>query len=125
MKTSKSMAVFWLALGLLLAWGQAFAKFHGWGVEQYSGWLAIPFMLYGVWNLVPDCEWPKWLVGCSFPVYVLHKFFYPFAHKAFGSTGTWFGYLLTTIFVFVMSLVVANIFKKVLPRVASVAFGGR
>lgn len=116
------------SLGLIFVVAQAVFVIKAWPGAQHFGWLAIPLMLYGVWGLMPTCALPQWFVGCAFPVYLLHKFFFPIADRLWnGVTGatTIIGYLATIVFVFGASVVAANLLRRLMPRVSGVAFGGR
>ncbi len=77
-------------------------------------------------------QFPKWLVSCSFPIYVLHMFFI----HAFGflirrvPSFAWFGDDILDIFLhgilaIVGSIVVAFLFRKFFPKTAALFFGGR
>ena len=39
----------------------------------YFRCLSIPFVLAIVWRIVPDAQWPKWLVASAFPVFLMHR----------------------------------------------------
>ena len=91
-------------------------------------WIAgIPPLMLGVWRLVPERQWPVWLVSSAFPVYALHYFFehffestvLPLAHPA------WWAYAMRAGTVALLSIGVAQMLHKFLPRESCVLFGGR
>ncbi len=42
--------------------------------HEYTLVLAIPLLMYGAWLVIPNYEWPKWLVSLAFPVFIFHIF---------------------------------------------------
>ena len=91
-------------------------------------WIAgIPPLMLGVWRLVPERQWPAWLVSSAFPVYALHYFFehffestvLPLAHPA------WWAYAMRAGTVALLSICVAQMLHKFLPQESRVLFGGR
>ena len=120
----KCMVAGFAGLGLLAF--QAWATYKGYGYAQYWGCCGIPFVLYSAFGMMTQETWPKWLTSCAFPIYLIHKFFYgPIPDALWGGSRTLIGYFLTAIFVFVMSICVAQALRCFLPRFASFAFGGR
>lgn len=127
-KFNQGLALSSLCIGLFLSFVQA--SFYYWGINQwaqYWGWLAIPFMMAGVWGLVSDKQWPKWLVSASFPIYLIHKFLFPnrLANLEYVLKSGFLGCLMIAALVFVLSLCATIIFRKVLPKIAQFCFGGR
>jgi len=97
-------------------------------------WLYIPFLLTGVWWLCPAIKLPSWLSGTSFPVYVFHMFAMSIIGFISGKAGikwltgrecTTVGYIFFGMLSFALCVVFAAFMRKVAPRVAKIAFGGR
>ncbi len=100
------------------------------GMSRLAGclWIVgIPPLLLGVWRLVPEHPWPKWLVASAFPVYALHYFFVyflestvlPLSHPA------WWAYVLRAGLIVMLSFWAANLLRTFLPRESNMLFGGR
>ncbi len=121
-------SVFFLSVGLLLSFMQAI--FHYLNINQwaqYWGWLAIPFMMIGMWGLIPNKQWPKWLISESFPIFLMHKFLFPSSLANLNTVlecGI-FGCITVAVLVFGFSLCATILFRKVMPKVARFCFGGR
>ena len=121
---------------LWLCWTVAFVAVCVGRLALYRGmpgvagclWIAgIPPLMLGVWRLVPDRPWPAWIVTAAFPVYALHYFFVhflestalPLAHPA------WWAYVMRAVLAAGLSLWVAYLLHRFLPRESRVLFGGR
>lgn len=78
---------FGIVLGLTLIIVQAVLIRSGWHHAQYLGWLAIPCMGYGVLGVMLTSQLPRYLVGCAFPVYLIHKFLYLFVPDSWRGGG--------------------------------------
>lgn len=92
---------------------------------QYFGWLSIPFLLLGLWMVIPSNRWPTWLTGSAFAVYILHRFFFQIAKTIVGGNDTVLRYAFIAVFMFSVALAVSVVLHKFLPRVSKVLFGGR
>lgn len=92
----------------------------------YLGFFALPFLLYGAWQLIPSGKWPDCLVKNAFPVFLIHKF------------GLWFirnkriplehgviSFLVCALAVFISSLFAANVIRRFFPKCSTLLFGGR
>ena len=88
--------------------------------------------LFFLFLAVPDKSWPKWLVSCSFPIYLIHIMVLTFLPTVFhvvglkcclshSSAGLYVAYWAIVVFV---SIGIAHLFKR-LPWLALIAFGGR
>lgn len=88
--------------------------------------LWVPMLLFGLWKFVPRRPLPKWLIGSSFAIYVLHMVVYRCLDIAFNFTveniPEWIVKWLIGVG---SSLFAAMALRKFWPRLASVAFGGR
>lgn len=123
---AKSVHVALLLVGLVLFALQAlFASRHCLHAQHF-GWLGIPFALWGAWGLIPNAKWPAGLVSNAFAVYLIHKFFYAIRGCVMGDeVSCLWKYFLFSVLMFLLSLLVANGLKKLFPRFARIAFGGR
>jgi len=88
----------------------------------------IPMILFGVWGIVPDRPWPKWLTSTAFPIYILHMFVllvlqYAWHLTAFMPNGLLF--LFRWCVAVGVSIFVARMLNRFLPSVAKILFGGR
>lgn len=90
--------------------------------------ILIPPMLLGVWLLMPERKWASYLVGMTFPIYVLHLF----AMLFFAYTSRWTMWMNPVVhFVFrwagmvVLPIVFASLLRRFMPRLSGVVFGGR
>lgn len=92
-------------------------------------WVYIPFLLVGVWSIMPTKRLPAWLTGASFPVYALHMIIFGFLKfpfkKLLGGVNTLPSYIAFVITSFIVCIGVAALMRRFLPRVSAVLFGGR
>lgn len=108
-----------VAIGLVLFVLRAYLGFY------YFGFFAVPFALYGMWQLIPSVELPNWLVGYSFSIYVIHKLImWPFFIVVNPSASV-LAYIVSALAVFILSLIIANLMHKFLPKFSKFVFGGR
>ena len=87
----------------------------------YFRCLSIPFVLAIVWRIVPDAQWPKWLVASAFPVFLMHRCMLCFIQMVHVPR-IW---PLQVVIVVVLSVVTAFLLRKFFPRIATILFGGR
>ena len=87
----------------------------------YFRCLSIPFVLAIVWHIVPDSQWPKWLVASAFPVFLMHRCTLYFI-RIVNVPRIW---PLQVIIVVVLSVATTFLLRKFFPRIASILFGGR
>lgn len=124
-RVGKVASIIWLVLGLVLVVARAIVIDIGLELlGAYCGFASIPFLILGFWGMVPKQKGPSWLVLSSFPVYVIHKFFYPIVGRCIDENIPC-GYVLCFVSVFVLSIVAANIIRNALPKISAIAFGGR
>lgn len=85
-------------------------------------WVAA--LLFGLWKLVPERPLPKWVVGSSFAIYILHSIVYLGIAHEFTVKGVlqWIVKWTTGVGV---SLLIAWILRKCFPKFANLAFGRR
>ena len=98
------------------------------GLGLFVYWLgcvefAIPLTIVGLWGLMPTRPFPKVLTQNTFPIYLIHMFVLLF----FGSTKIANPFVAIGVgcMAIVVSLFVAMVLRKLLPRTASLLFGGR
>ena len=117
--------VFSLIIGTGLAVLRAFFVYKGLPAAHYLGFLCVPFALYGLWGLMDDGRWPRWLVANSFGVYLIHKFVL-LPLKAYVRPGrSVAAYLFVAVFAFAVSMAMAELLKRTMPKTSAVLFGGR
>ena len=91
--------------------------------------VAIPFLIAGVFGFVSGNEWPGWLTSLSFPIYLIHKFvIFPFElHYDFWLRlgNPFFGQIAFHCSIVLLSVAAAFLFKRFLPRISVICFGGR
>lgn len=126
-----------MAAGIALVVIRAAAVDLGHGMfAAYCGFASIPFLLCGAWRLMPEVPWPKALTTASFPIYLIHKFFYPLVGPAMSKAACAclgrsyvmnpvLDYVLCFSSVFVLSLMATHVIRRLAPGFASVVFGGR
>ena len=95
-------------------------------------WPGIALAVFGMWGLIPETEWPKWLTKSSFPIYLMHVIFniaIGGVLKRFGvynwSTQSIFNYLVATCVLVALSVGTTLLLRKVCSPVARILFGGR
>ena len=95
------------------------------GFEPLLANLFVPFVLYAIWCIVSDVKWKSWITNASFPVYVMHPCWYAWVW-VLGRNVNGLAKSLTMLFVGVFaSIVFANAFRWLSPRICRVLFGGR
>ena len=90
--------------------------------------IGVPLMLASMWAAVPDCSWPKWLTANAFCIYTLHPFVLRMPYELV--VPKWFLQNLASpyvvwVMVVTISLSLALVMKRFLPRFSDVAFGAR
>ena len=88
--------------------------------------LWVPMLLFGLWSFVPERPLPKWLIGSSFAIYMLHMVVYRCLGIVFNFTvdsGLEWG--AKCVIGVGGSLLIAVALRRVCPKLASVAFGAR
>lgn len=83
----------------------------------------IPILLIGLWGLIPERRGPQFLIGASFPMYMIHLLFLSpllILQKRYGVDG-WQVWIAAVI----GCLVIANLLKRFCPHLSAFIFGGR
>ena len=108
--------------------------FVSWQVKLHcslSGLLpkvAIVLFIAGAWTLCPAVELPELIRGQSFPIYLLHAVFVPYAHLIAQNVKfmfAWSGFIVNVCALVAGSLLMSWTLRKYLPRFSKVIFGGR
>ena len=115
-----------LGVGLALVIVRAFALASHPQIAPYCGMFAIPFVIYGLWCVVPSSKWPALFTANAFAVYLIHKF----VLLGLSIVGVRFNAsvilcLGMAVFVFLFSAAMATFIRNRVPRFAAIAFGGR
>ena len=99
---------------------------------SYCVWLAIPFMLIGVWGVCPSSRWPSWIVGNAFPIYAMHLFVLTGIGRVSSLSklniypvSSVLNYILLAVVSWGGALCLAIILRKIMPSTARVLFGAR
>ena len=116
---------FSLLVGVILIVIRAIFAYMNIPYSYYLGFLSIPFMLYGLWSIVSCKELPKWLVSCSFGVYLIHKFVLLVLKSFINVNSSVIAYVGCAIIAFSASIAIVIELRMCMPCVAKVLFGGR
>lgn len=99
------------------------------GVQKYIplAIIAIPCLMFFTWHFMPTRAMPTWLKGTSFPIYLTHSLFLGYwgifaKNIGFGES---IAKLIAWPMAFIGCIILANVLRKSMPRVASFVFGGR
>lgn len=93
---------------------------------KYFRMMALPFVMVCVWTIMPSQALPKKIIGLSFPIYLIHRcvlWGFTVFHIHFGNGLVMLMFKCTA--VFVVSGLVAILFRTLLPKIANAYFGGR
>lgn len=84
---------------------------------------AIPFMIVGLWGLVPARSFPQVLTKNTFPIYLIHMFvLLLFGSSKIANPAVAIGVGGAAILI---SIVAAVVLRKLFPKMAAFLFGGR
>lgn len=130
-KIEKRTALCVSGIGLLLGFGRMFLKAHGHCDCGYLVPFTIPFVMLGLWTVMPTRNWWNWVVRNSFAIYVSHMIVLSVLgllvknlpitiDKEMGLL--MFIELAVTVGI---TLIIACALKKYFPRLAQIAYGGR
>lgn len=111
----------------LLALASSASMLNAERIWRFASFISVPFILYFTWEIVPAVKLPKWLVGSQFPIYVTHAIVIwgtEIAFKKFALNEH-----ASAMLIFILGAAIPVIFsaalRNLLPRFASVIFGGR
>lgn len=92
----------------------------------------IPFMMLSLWWIIPAKALPGWLSGTAFPIYLLHLFALKSTMFVAGGllgrdyvNHTLTGVFIQWCFALGMSVLLAVVLRRIMPRSAALLFGGR
>ena len=124
---SRRIALALAMMGLVLLVAQGMLKFYAVPIDLPFLDFAIPCLMFATWHFMPIRELPTWLKGTSFPIYLTHSLFLGYwgiFAKNIG-LGESITKLIAWPMAFVGCIILANVLRKAMPRVASFVFGGR
>lgn len=127
LKPSAKIALIGGAIGLVLLLLQVTSKLCGFNLPTNLVPFMTPFIAVAVWAIIPAIELPELLKGVGFPIYLIHFFFleawWSVETKVFGAP-VW-THILVWPTVLIVSIVCANLLRRMAPKTASILFGGR
>lgn len=109
-----------LGLGMSLLVLNVLSRKFGFPGSVYLGWLSLPFLMYGVFALMPT----SFALEYAFPIYILHRFFLT-PYQALVKTNSLAGHVGGFAFSVLASIVCIMVLKKMVPKFSAVVFGGR
>lgn len=121
---------FAISFGAALMCMSVVAEYKAYSCAMWLHFAALPPLIYGLYGVLPDKRWPKWLVSLSFPIFILHIFVLralSYAANLCGlfhgaSMSAWFGKFTIAAG---LSAITALALRKLAPRFSQVVFGGR
>jgi len=117
-----------LALGLAglgVGLGGMVLEMAGVYAYGYPILVSIPLLMMLLWRLTPSAQWPAALVGSSFAVYVVHPIVIRALNAANLLSATPWRFVLELLVAAPVAFFVTLALHRLLPRTASVVFGGR
>lgn len=121
----------WKAAILVMVAGVFFLSLQIWSRYSEVGGLPVsprPAMVFclfvGVFSIMTCRPLPKFLTGVAFPIYILHVFVRVIPWRFLIANSIW-GFIATWMITVAGSISLAVVFRKIFPRAASIAFGGR
>ncbi len=94
--------------------------------------ILVPFLLVGVFGLMSESHFPRWIIGSSFPIFLMHNIFLSLSSLGFKVLGMYGNAQYDLVMMFsraliaiVCSIVVSAFMHRYLPRASAVLFGGR
>ena len=114
-------------LGLAFLAAKMAVAARGWPFTHVLMTIALPFLLFSTWQMVPGTAWPDGLTSCAFPVFLMHipviRLLEPLLlHAGLGKLPVACAELAAGV---ACSCAVAWFLRKRAPGMASVLFGGR
>ena len=117
--------VLWLGL-LLVSASTLVVRMIGQDFANVSRVLYVPPLLLAFWQFIPEYPLPKWLIGNTFAIYLIHdvilKAMAICHYQQVATIPQWF---MKWAIAFFGSVLVAMLMRRFVPRVARVLFGGR
>ena len=97
-------------------------------VDRFS----VPFLMYGVWSVVPSTAWRSRLLSCTFPIYLLHAFVavaFMAGLKVSGlnriASPSLTLFLVKGMAMLGGAMILSMCFRRLFPKISAIAFGGR
>ena len=119
--------------GWLILIGENFMRLNG--IGPFTGAveaLSVPFLLVGIFAIVPTVKLPKVLTQSAFPIFLSHNIFLSTAAMGFAAIGmhgnSRYDLLMMvarSTFAICMCVTFSVALRKLCPKAASLAFGGR
>ncbi len=127
------VGLLWFVIGLALLVGKNLLLLGAQGaIGGVAEVFAVPCLLVGVWNVVPTSGRMKIISGFSFPIFLMHNIFLSIGSMAFMAIGLRECEPLQIMFSIVRTvgaiggvIVATMLFRKFLPSLQTVVFGGR
>ena len=118
------------ACGMLLGFARMGMKMHGVQDCGYLIPLTIPMVMIGVWAIIPDKVWRKSIVGMTFGIYVVHInmiAIFNITQKHFFAQSNAYVVLMVVKYAFALAASMGCVWllRRMMPRFAALAFGGR
>ena len=92
----------------------------------------VPFILVGTFGIMTDLRFPEWVVGGSFPIFLMHNMFLSLSSLGFKVLGLYgnpqydlFMMFSRALVAIVASIMISAFMHRYFPRVSDVIFGGR
>ena len=127
LRLKKAPALIVLICGICLMLIKIILHLNDLELYKCFGWMSVPFLLVGGWNLMPSYLICSTLISYAFPVYVVHMFFiYPLqcAGLAFPSSGIpTLGFV--SCIVFAISSLAIFLARRFMPKTCAILFGNR
>lgn len=115
-----------LCLGLALLVATSAAALSLGETHRWARLLFVPPILFGAWTIMPERKLPRIFEGVSFPLYLLHlPVLLALAPISLASDKSLLLWALKYALAFTLTLALAKLIKRYLPRFAALAFGGR
>lgn len=118
-------------LSVLLVSVGLFLSLYVLGIARNQGDYAaffIPFLMFGLWGIVPGAKQSSFISGMSFPIFLLHCFILEiFAYSSRFMTFLYpsLKYLIVFICSIVIPIIISHLIKRTKPKVYQLIMGGR
>ena len=116
-------------IGITLLITRMVFAYHGWRGEIAIGKLSLPFLIYAVWHYMSAARWPAWLTSCSFSIFLIHSIMLSYAGVAVKHLYTTEPSVNATMAQYccgvALSIIAAVVMRRLAPKAAAIAFGGR
>lgn len=118
----RACLVLGIALMAIATWG----AFISCSYVQVLRKLSYPLLIIAMWSLIPSYEWPKYLTNNAFPIYLIHWFVLSFLGALMPyAVNSVLGSVFKGILGITISISIAELLRRMLPRFSKVLFGKR